>query len=118
MDAARLSTEIKAEAQRLGFLMCGIAEAGFLEQEARDLEQWLQEGRQGSMAWMENHFDKRTDPRLLVDDAKSVISVLHNYFPDESDRQPEGAPKISRYAWGEDYHKVLKRKLYRLLEFI
>jgi len=78
----------------------------------------LKEGRQGTMAWMENHFDKRVDPRNLVEGAKSVVSVLLNYHPEAGDAQPEGAPKISTYAWGEDYHKVIKRKLYRVLEFI
>ena len=67
---------------------------------------------------MANHFDKRTDPRLLVDGAKSVISVLQNYYPGDEFAQPEGAPRISRYAWGKDYHKVLKRGLYRVLEYI
>lgn len=109
---------IKQKAYDLGFDLVGIAKAGFLEPEARHLEQWLNEGRHGTMQWMENHFDKRVDPRKLVEGAKSVISVLHNYFPDPAHSQPEGAPKISTYAWGEDYHKVIKQKLYRLLEYI
>lgn len=113
-----MSQKIKAEGKRLGFDMTGISEAGLLEQEARDLEQWLGEGRHGTMAYMEHHFDKRIDPRNLVEGAKSVISVIHNYFPEQTHRQPDGAPKISRYAWGEDYHKVLKVKLYELFRFI
>ena len=113
-----LSSFIKQNALELGFDLVGISKAEFLEPEARDLEQWLKEGRHGTMSWMENHFDKRLDPRLLVEGAKSVISVIHNYFPNSEDRQPEGTPKISNYAWGEDYHKVLKRKLYRLMELI
>ncbi|MEM7038200.1 MAG: tRNA epoxyqueuosine(34) reductase QueG, partial [Bacteroidota bacterium] len=102
----------------MGFDLVGVAKAGFLETEARHLEQWLKEGRHGTMQWMENHFDKRVDPRLLVDGAKSVISVLLNYFPPEHYTQPADAPKISTYAWGADYHKVIKHKLYRVLEMI
>lgn len=82
------------------------------------MEKWLSEGKHGTMSWMENHFDKRIDPRNLVEGAKSVISVLHNYFPPQYASQPEGTPKISKYAWGEDYHTVLKRKLYAVLEWI
>ncbi|MCB9233390.1 MAG: tRNA epoxyqueuosine(34) reductase QueG [Bacteroidia bacterium] len=118
MDKSAITLLIKEEAQRLGFALTGISKAEFLEEEARDLETWLQEGRHGTMEWMAQHFDKRTDPRLLVEGAKSVISVLHNYFPDPSHQLPADAPKISTYAWGEDYHAVLKRKLYALLEFI
>ena len=82
------------------------------------MEQWLKEGRQGKMAYMENYFDKRTDPRLLVEGAKSVISVIHNYFPEAQYAQPKDAPKISKYAWGADYHHVLKAKLQELLELM
>ncbi len=113
-----MTQEIKDKALELGFDLVGISKAGFLEKEAHDLEIWLKEGRHGTMKWMENHFEKRVDPRLLVEGAKSVISVLLNYFPAPQDKQPTDAPKISTYAWGEDYHKVIKRKLYRLLEFI
>ena len=113
-----LTAEIKQQAYAQGFDLVGVAKAGFLEQEARDLEQYLKEGRHGTMSWMENHFEKRVDPRLLVEGAKSIVSVLLNYFPPEEHRQPDDAPKISTYAWGEDYHKVIKRKLYRVLEFI
>ena len=112
------STEIKNEAARLGFLLCGISQAGFLEKEAAHLESYLKENRQGKMAYLENHFDMRLDPRKLVDGAKSVISVLLNYFQPPEIVQCEGAPKISKYAWGEDYHLVLKRKLNLLLDFI
>ncbi|MCX2719031.1 tRNA epoxyqueuosine(34) reductase QueG [Lentiprolixibacter aurantiacus] len=107
---------IKAEAKRLGFLSCGISKAVFLEEEAPRLEKWLKKGMQGEMQYMENHFDKRLDPRLLVDDAKSVISVLLNYFPEKT--QDEGTYKISRYAYGQDYHHVMKSKLRQLMEFI
>lgn len=98
--------------------MIGISKAEKLEEEAKYLEKWLKEGRHGKMAYMENYFDKRVDPRLLVEGAKSVISVIHNYYPNSDFQQPEGAPKISTYAWGEDYHKVLKRKLYELFRYI
>lgn len=108
---------IKAEAQKLGFLFCGIAEAGFLEQEAPRLESWLQQGFHGEMNYMENHFDKRLDPRLLVDDAKSVISLGLNYYSEQQQLDPL-APKISRYAFGADYHDVIKQKLFTLLDLI
>ncbi|MCB0838745.1 MAG: tRNA epoxyqueuosine(34) reductase QueG [Bacteroidetes bacterium] len=109
-----LTQKIKAAGYELGFDMVGVSEATFLKEEARDLEQWLREGKHGKMAYMENYFDKRVDPRLLVEGAQSVISLIHNYFPETEDCQPKNAPKISTYAWGEDYHKVLKRKLYQL----
>lgn len=108
---------IKAEAQKLGFLFCGIAEAGFLEQEAPRLESWLQQGFHGEMSYMENHFDKRLDPRLLVDDAKSVISLGLNYYSEQQQLDPL-APKLSRYAFGTDYHDVIKQKLFTLLDLI
>ncbi|KGO96576.1 tRNA epoxyqueuosine(34) reductase QueG [Flavobacterium enshiense] len=107
---------IKSEAARLGFLSCGISKAGFLEEEAPRLERWLKNGMQGEMHYMENHFDKRLDPTLLVDDAKSVISLLLNYYPSEN-QNPESY-KISKYAYGEDYHFVIKDKLKDLLQFI
>ncbi|MBT8222253.1 MAG: tRNA epoxyqueuosine(34) reductase QueG, partial [Eudoraea sp.] len=107
---------IKGEAGRLGFLSCGISKAEFLEEEAPRLESWLKKGMQGEMQYMENHFDKRLDPRLLVDGAKSVISVLLNYFPEKT--QEEGTYKISRYAYGQDYHQVMKAKLRELMHFI
>ena len=118
MDKVQFSQAIKNRGLELGFDMIGFSKAEFLETEAHRLEEWLKKGLHGEMHYMENYFDKRTDPRLLVDDAKSVISVIHNYFPDPQYHQPEDAPKISKYAWGLDYHKVLKQKLYRLLEFI
>lgn len=106
---------IKEEAKRLGFLFCGIAPAGFLEEEAPLLEKWLKSGYQGEMQYMENHFDKRLDPRLLVDGAKSVISLGLNYYTEEKQVDPD-APKLSMYAYGEDYHSVIKSKLGTLLE--
>lgn len=113
MDRSAHSRLIKAEAKRLGFLSCGISEAGFLEDEAPRLERWLRENRHGEMRYMENHFDKRLDPRLLVPGAKSVVSLLYNYFPSKTQR--EDTYKISKYAYGEDYHHVIKRKLRQLL---
>lgn len=107
---------IKAEAKRLGFMFCGISKADFLEEDAPRLEQWLKKGMQGEMHYMENHFDKRLDPRKLVDDAKSVISLALNYYPSQN-QNPE-APQISKYAYGEDYHTVIKDKLKALLAFI
>ena len=104
---------IKTEAKRLGFLSCGISKAQFLEDEAPRLEKWLQNGMHGEMRYMENHFDKRLDPRLLVDNAKSVISLLLNYYPAE--QQNDQSYKISKYAYGTDYHFVIKDKLKALL---
>lgn len=114
---AKHSSLIKAEAKRLGFANCGIAEARFLHEEAPHLEQWLSKNFNAQMAYMDNHFDKRLDPRKLVDGAKSVISVLLNYYPQQT-QLDAFAPKISKYAYGEDYHYVLKDKLRQLLQFI
>ena len=107
---------IKSEAKRLGFLSCGISKAGFLEAEAPRLEAYLNQNFNGQMQYMENHFDKRLDPTLLVEDAKSVVSLLLNYYPDEN--QIEDTYKISKYAYGQDYHFVIKEKLKELLESI
>ena len=107
---------IKSEAKRLGFLSCGISKAGFLEEEAPRLEAWLNNNHHGQMSYMENHFDKRLDPTLLVDDAKSVVSLLLNYYPSEA-QNPESF-KISKYAYGQDYHFVIKEKLKELLHSI
>lgn len=107
---------IKDKAKELGFLSCGISKAGFLEEEAPRLEQWLNENRNGKMQYMENYFDKRLDPTILVPDSKSVVSLLLNYFPEEKQRQD--TYKISKYAYGRDYHFVIKDKLKTLLAFI
>ena len=109
---------VKSLAAQFGFDYCGIAAAKELTEDARRLEQWLSNGYHGEMQYMENHFDKRLDPRLLVDDAKSVVSLLYNYFPAE--RLPEGAEdlKISKYAYGTDYHFVIKDKLKTLMDYI
>jgi len=107
---------IKQEAQRLGFLSCGISKAEFLEEEAPRLERWLKNNMHGEMGYMENHFDKRLDPTLLVPGSKSVISLLLNYYPEESQNQE--SYKISKYAYGADYHHVIKTKLKELLHSI
>lgn len=98
-------------------MSCGISQAGFLEQEAPRLEAWLKNNAHGQMSYMENHFDKRLDPTLLVDDSKSVISLLLNYYPEETQMQINGEDtyKISKYAYGQDYHFVIKEKLKELL---
>jgi epoxyqueuosine reductase len=107
---------IKTEANRLGFLSCGISKAGFLEEEAPRLENWLNQNRHGQMSYMEEHFDKRLNPTLLVSDSKSVISLLINYFPSEV--QNPDSYKISKYAYGKDYHNVIKKKVIKLLKSI
>ncbi|MEY8019428.1 tRNA epoxyqueuosine(34) reductase QueG [Muriicola sp. SD30] len=107
---------IKEEAKRLGFLSCGISKAEFLEEEAPRLERWLKNNMHGEMAYMENHFDKRLDPRKLVEGSKSVISLILNYFPERE--QKEDTYKISKYAYGKDYHHVIKAKLKELHNFI
>lgn len=108
---------IKEQALALGFLSCGISKAGFLEDEAPRLEQWLNNKQHGKMGYMENHLDKRLDPTILVPGAKSVISLTLNYYSPEKQIDPK-APKISQYAYGTDYHIVIKEKLKRLLELI
>ncbi len=108
---------IKDEARRLGFSFCGISRAEFLEEEAPLLERWLNQGMHGKMQYMENYFDMRLDPRKLVDGAKSVISLMLNYYP-EGKQTEDSHYKISKYAFGKDYHKVLKKKLLQLLQFI
>ncbi|WP_422081745.1 tRNA epoxyqueuosine(34) reductase QueG [Ulvibacterium sp.] len=107
---------IKTEARRLGFLSCGISKAGFLEEEAPRLEKWLKNDMHGEMHYMENHFDKRLDPTKLVDGARSVISLLLNYYPSES--QIKDTFKVSKYAYGMDYHFVIQEKLKNLLQYI
>jgi epoxyqueuosine reductase len=114
MNADRYKSFIKQKANELGFFYCGFSTAGFLVDEAPKLERWLSEGLHGKMSYMENHFDKRLDPTKLVEGSNSVISLLLNYYPSES--QTECAPKISKYAYGEDYHLVIKDKLKLLVE--
>ena len=116
MNKANQSQFIKDEAKRLGFLSCGISKAEFLEVEAPRLEKWLKNNAHGEMQYMENHFDKRLDPTKLVEGSKSVISLLLNYYPQEE--QTENSFKLSKYAYGTDYHFVIKDKLKQLLHFI
>ena len=108
------TTSIKAEAKRLGFLSCGISKAEFLEEEAPRLESWLHNNMHGNMHYMENNFDKRLDPTLLVEGSKSVISLTYNYYPKKV-LKSDSTFKISKYAYGKDYHHVLKNKLKQLL---
>lgn len=107
---------IKAEAHKLGFAFCGIARAAFLEEEAPLLERWLKQGMNGEMAYMENHFEARLDPRKLVPGAKSMIVLMLNYFPEKT--QTDATYKVSKYAYGRDYHKVMKQKMKALMAFI
>ncbi|MEI6864722.1 MAG: tRNA epoxyqueuosine(34) reductase QueG [Flavicella sp.] len=104
---------IKEKALALGFTSIGVAKAEFLEEEAPKLEQWLKKGYQGEMSYLENNFDKRLDPRLLVEGAKSIISLTYNYFPEKV--QPQDTYKLAKYAYGKDYHFVIKEKLKELI---
>jgi epoxyqueuosine reductase len=108
---------IKSKATELGFSFCGISKAEFLEEEAPELEAWLKRGYHGKMSYLENYFDKRLDPTLLVPGAKSVISLIYNYFP-EKDLAKQSDLKIAKYAYGEDYHFVIKDKLKVFLQSI
>ncbi|MFN3403459.1 MAG: tRNA epoxyqueuosine(34) reductase QueG [Cytophagaceae bacterium] len=113
MNTGKRTEIIKLKAKDLGFDFCGISKAGFLEDEAPRLESWLKKNMHGQMQWMENHFDKRLDPTKLVEGAKSVVSLLLNYYPEIE--LPSSDYKISRYAYGQDYHFVIKDKLKELL---
>ena len=118
MDALFKNTQlIKKKAIELGFDEVGVSKAGFLDEEAQRLEDWLNQGSHATMDYMQNHFDTRLDPTLLVPGAKSVVSLTYNYFTEKQQLDPE-APKLAKYAYGRDYHKVLKKKLQKLLEFI
>jgi len=108
---------IREEAKRLGFSYTGFSKAEFLNDESRWLEEWLKRGMNGEMSYMANHFDKRVNPTLLAPGAKSVISLMYNYYTEKKQRDTSAA-KISMYAFGKDYHKVVKKKLMRLLQFI
>ena len=105
-----LTQTIKQKALAAGFSFVGVARAERMQPEERRLAEWLNAGHHGTMHWMENHFDKRVDPTKLVPGAKSVVSLLYNYFPAD-DTPSRDAPKLSRYAYGEDYHKVIRHKL-------
>ncbi|MFN3757604.1 MAG: tRNA epoxyqueuosine(34) reductase QueG [Algoriphagus aquaeductus] len=109
---------LKSTAKRLGFDFCGIAKAEFLESEAPRLEEWLNRNYQGKMAYLANHFDKRLDPTKLVEGAKTVVSLIYNYYPEKQlSHQPEDL-KLAKYAYGQDYHDVIRAKLTEFLEVI
>jgi epoxyqueuosine reductase len=112
-----ISAKIKIQAIQLGFDACGISKAERLEQDAFHLKHWLESGNHGEMKYMSAHYEKRSDPCKLVEGARSVISVILNYLPEETQSDPE-APKIYKYAYGRDYHKVIKKKLGKLMDFI
>lgn len=117
MDIKAKHTQIiKQHSKRLGFDFCGIAKAEHLDEDAHRLEKWLQNGYQGNMAYLERNFDLRTDPAKLVPGAKSVITLLLNYYPEQ--QQPADRPKISKYAYGVDYHTVIRNKLHELLAIL
>lgn len=115
-SAAHHTALIKSFTAQLGFEYCGIAKAQQLEEDARRLENWLHKGMHGGMQYMENYFDLRIDPAKLVPGARSVITLLINYFPEQS--QDAGVPKVAKYAFGKDYHEVIREKLHHLLSFI
>ena len=117
MDKQLHTNLIREEAYRLGFSFIGFAKAEQMEEEARRLETWLNQGNHGKMAYMANHFDKRIDPRKLVEGAKSVITLLYNYHTTK-EQVDKSAPKISKYAYGKDYHFIIKDKLKSLLQLI
>ena len=116
VNKEKVTALIKEEAKRLGFISCGVSKAEFLEEEAPRLENWLNKNMNGEMSYMENHFDKRLDPTKLVEGSKSVISLLLNYYPEET--QGDDVLKISKYAYGQDYHHIIKSKLRELQEFM
>lgn len=117
MQSIKNTKLIKEKAFELGFSFVGVSKAGFLEEEAPRLEAWLKMNAHGEMGYMANHFDKRLDPRLLVEDTKSVVSLLYNYYTEET-QEDLTAPKISKYAYGKDYHTLIKTKLRELFAFI
>lgn len=117
MNPAKATQLIKREAANLGFSFIGISKARHLEEETNRLEDWLKNNHHGQMAYMENWFDKRLDPRKLVPGAKSVISLFYNYYT-SAKQQDQAAPKLSMYAYGTDYHKVIRKKLKNLIRFV
>jgi epoxyqueuosine reductase len=116
MSAEFHTQQIKSFTRALGFDYCGIAKAQMLDDDAHRLEQWLNKGLHGNMQYMENYFDLRTDPAKLVPGAQSVITLLLNYYPQQN--QTPGTPQISKYAFGKDYHEVIRKKLNTLLSLI
>lgn len=116
-SAEKNTTFIREEALKLGFDFVGFSKADFLAEDAKRLEKWLKDDRNAKMSYMDNYFDKRTDPRKLVDGAKSVVSLLYNYHTEDKQKDPE-APKLAKYAYGVDYHFVVKDKLKLLFQSI
>lgn len=117
MNSTSIHTQfVKDTASKLGFDHCGIAKAVYLEDDARRLEAWLHKGMHGDMHYMANHFELRVDPRKLVPGANSVITLLINYYPDQ--HQDEGMPKVAKYAYGKDYHLVIRKKLNEFLQLL
>ena len=116
MDNPTIKSQIIQKSEELGFLACGFSVATCLETERNHLQDWLNRGFHGEMGYMENHFEKRLDPTLLVEGSKTVISLAYNYFPEKL--QKTKAPKVAKYAYGEDYHKVVKDQGFLLLEYI
>jgi epoxyqueuosine reductase len=117
LNTTRHTQLIKQKALELGFSFCGVSKAEFLEAEAPEVEKWLENNMHGQMQYMANHFDMRLDPRKLVPGAKAVVSLLYNYYSPLKQKD-QMAPVISKYAYGEDYHEVVKNKLRQLLSFI
>jgi len=117
LSAQKNAILVKSISKRLGFSFCGISKAEQLQEEARNLEMWLNKEMHGKMSYMANHFDKRIDPTLLVPGAKSVVSLLFNYYAEDNELN-NSFPKISKYAWGEDYHTVVKDKLFEFVSLI
>ncbi len=116
--ASKNASIIKSTAKRLGFDFCGIAKAGFLEEEAPKLEDWLNRNYQGQMGYLANHFDKRLDPTKLVEGAKTVVSLVYNYYPEQKLPETSDSIKLAKYAYGEDYHFVIRDKLNEFLEIL
>lgn len=117
LSISQVTKAIKTKALELGFADCGFSKAEYLDEDALRLKEWLEAGHHAEMGYMANHFEKRTDPAQLVEGAQSVISVLYNYYTDKKQEDPQ-APIISKYAYGKDYHKVMKDLLHTLFSFI
>ncbi len=116
MNPVNIKREIRGMAMEAGFTDMAVARADALTEDRKRLREWLKQGRHGKMGYMENHFTKRTDPRELVEGAKSLVLFTYNYYPEKE--QVHGTYKISRYAYGKDYHQVLKKKLYKIYNYL
>lgn len=117
MDKKEITKQVKLRAKELGFMGISIAKAEHMDEEAARLESWLAQNNQGDMSYLENHFDKRVDPTKLVPGSKSVISLMYNYYSEEL-QEDDSAPKIAMYAYGKDYHKIVKKKLIQLFKWM